>query len=503
MRTRERVYLALAPPRNRNRATFNRKHPLHVYNDRVLKLVMSLAAASALAAPSVAQQNPGVSEASSLHPGVVSPKIICAANPEQSYALYLPSNYSPARKWPIVYAFDPAARGTYPLAQMKEAAERHGYIVAGSNNSRNASWKLESEAALAMFDDTHARLAIDTRRQYFAGFSGGARVASALAQRCKCSAGVLLNGAGFSSGMPPARDSVFPVFAAVGLFDFNYGELSQLQEQLDARHFPHFFRSFDGSHEWAPPAVMEEAFAWFRVIAIKEHLEPGDDAFIAAQAAQAIERARNFEQSGDPYAAWREYHQAADTFDAFLVAASFRKSVASLESEKAVREGAKRERQEIEEQSQLTREISAGMASLRENAAARVDTRNDLERQITALRERSTREKRPEKQRVPRRALGGLLVQAMEAGSQLFDSKDFALARDYFQLATAADPDSVWALGNLAVAQAQTGDRKAALAALRRAREKTKNPAAFSAWLHREPAFAKLQDDATFKALGQ
>jgi len=59
---------------------------------------------------------------------------------------------------------------------MKDAAERHGYIVLGSNNSRNRSWKVDAESAPAMFEDTHTRRALDERRIYFAGFSGGARV---------------------------------------------------------------------------------------------------------------------------------------------------------------------------------------------------------------------------------------------------------------------------------------------------------------------------------------
>ncbi len=102
----------------------------------------------------------------------------CAAKPDQSYALYLPSHYVPNKKWPIVYAFDPDARGEIPVKLMQDAAEHFGYIVVGSNNSRNGSWKMETEAAQAMWNDTHARFAIDDRRIYFAGFSGGARVAA-------------------------------------------------------------------------------------------------------------------------------------------------------------------------------------------------------------------------------------------------------------------------------------------------------------------------------------
>ena len=381
------------------------------------------------------------------------------------------------------------------MERMKDAAERLGYIVIGSNNSRNGSWKMESEAAQAVFDDTRARLAIDQRRLYFAGFSGGARVASAIAQRCKCAAGVLLNGAGFSTGMPPSRDSVFPVFAAVGVFDFNYGEIIQLQDQLAAQ------LTFEGTHEWAPPAVMQEAFAWFRVIAIKQGLEPADDAFITMQAERSVERAKNLEQQGELFAAWRAYSQAAEEFDAFPAAASLKRAATFLESQKAVRDGSRHERQEIEEQSQLTQEIALGMSAMRDNGAARTDLRNDLERKIIALRERSTHEKHAEKVRVLRRALGGLLVQAIESGGPPFDVRDFTLARDYFQLAAAADPGSVWALQNLAAVQAQTGDPKAAFASLRRAREQTKDRAAFSAWLAKEESFARLQQEPQFRAL--
>jgi tetratricopeptide (TPR) repeat protein len=89
----------------------------------------------------------------------------------------------------------------------------------------------------------------------------------------------------------------------------------------------------------------------------------------------------------------------------------------------------------------------------------------------------------------------------VEYAGQPFDTRDFALARDYFQLATATDPTSVWALENLAAAQAQNGDRKAAFESLRRAREQTKDPVAFFAWLAQEESFTRLRQDPQFRAL--
>jgi predicted esterase len=259
-----------------------------VYTDSVYKTLVPCIWMLALATAALVEQNPSAkSTQQALPPGVLIPRQMCAAKPDQSYALYLPSHYAPYKQWPIIYAFDPDGRGSVPVELMKDAAERYGYIVVGSNNSRNGSWKVETESAQAMFEDTHARLAIDDRRIYFAGFSGGARVASLLAQRCKCAAGVLLNGAGFA-GTPPSSDAVFAVFAAVGSFDFNYPELSNLDDKLEQAGFPHLLRHFDGSHEWAPAEVMEEALAWFRLIAMKQNREARDDSFVAFQKAAVV-----------------------------------------------------------------------------------------------------------------------------------------------------------------------------------------------------------------------
>ena len=97
--------------------------------------------------------------------------------------------------------------------------------------------------------------------------------------------------------------------------------------------------------------------------------------------------------------------------------------------------------------------------------------------------------------------MAGVIVNAAEAGDENLAGKQYVLAEDYFQLAMAADPDSGWALRGLAQAYAFNNDRKAAIEALRRAKEKSKDPAAFAEWLKNEPAFAKLQSDPQFRSL--
>src|SRR4030095_13564057 len=118
-----------------------------------------------------------ITQTDSIPRGQIIDKIEALNDPSQSYALYLPSNYTLDRKWPVLYAFDPGARGRVPVERFKEAAEKYGWIVLGSNNSRNGPMDVAVNAWNAMQIDSHQRFAIDDERIYATGFSGGARVA--------------------------------------------------------------------------------------------------------------------------------------------------------------------------------------------------------------------------------------------------------------------------------------------------------------------------------------
>jgi dienelactone hydrolase len=459
---------------------------------------MRLAASFLLLAFAVSAQQPPPAPI----PGQADLHRPCAAKPTQTYALYLPSSYTPTKKWPILYAFDPAARGDRPIDALKAAAEKYGYIVAASNNSRNGAWTPEIEAAQAVSDDTHTILAIDDHRVYFTGLSGGARVAARIAQLCQCAAGVYLNGAGFPNGTNPSpNDSVFPVFATVGNVDFNFPEVTRLDDALAAAGYPHLLRYFEGPHQWAPPEVAEQALAWFRIVAMKKNLAPRDNAFIAQQRDAEIALAKSFEQSGNLFYAWREYNQAIATFDGLTDVAPLRAAANSLASQKEVLEGPKRQQHDFEEQQNLSADIVNAMANFRANTPDLAGQVSATRQKVANLRVSSEREKKPEKSIVLRRALGSVFVEAMETAGAHLDAKGFTIAADCYLLAAEANPDSPWPLRSIAIAQAMDNNRKAAIDTLRQAKLKTKNLPEFLAWLQSEPTFAPLRDDPQFRAL--
>jgi len=472
------------------------------------------------------------SNAPALQKGRIVPAVRSAAKPEQSYALYVPTNYDPRRNWPIIYVFDPSARGGVPLELMKEAAESYGYLLAGSNNSHNGSWTVARDAAQEMWSDTHRFLSIDDRRVYFAGLSGGARVSAELARSCNCAHGVFLNSAGFLASSPsaPLPKPAFAAFLMAGMTDFNYGELVELDAQLESLGARHFLRRFDGGHEWAPAIVWQEALAWSAILEMKDNLRDRDPGVISAELARATSRLRQREDAGDLYFALGEYRGVAAAFDGLADTSALKQQLSVLAASPAVREGAKEEKAEIERQRNLEAEIFRIMEALRasrdgqvsqfagastpnqqlsESAAGALRASSgdqaslfaDASARIARLREDSIKERRPESRRVLERSLGGILAFTVETGGQIMDQEQNRTAEVYFELGAIAHPDSTWPPLLLAKCHANLGDKKAALRDLERARENGSTIAELAEFVKANPKLAPLMDTPEFREL--
>ena len=400
--------------------------------------------------------------------GAVTSNVVCSSDTNQSYALYLPSNYSAARTWPIIYVFDPGARGKVAVETIQTAAEKFGYIVAASNNSRNGPMGGSSQAMKAMWVDTQQRFPIAEQRRYVAGMSGGARVATSVALSCGgCVAGVIASAAGFPFATEPTRDMKFAYFAAVGNADFNYGEFVDLRRKLDAGGTRYRIRIFEGQHGWAPPEVWIEALDWMDMQAMSAGTMPRDQSRIQQTLAGEIAKAREFQAQNNLLASLREYQSIVRDFRGLADVASAEASAAELTKNKAVKTAEKEEASAIDQQAQMTSNLSAQMQAI-EGARASVDVM-DIKSRIADLKKRADASATSTdlKALVLRRALGQLVVEAYESAQRTMDSKNYRVAVVYFDLASTGSSNPSWAHYQRARAYAMMPDRKKMLAELR------------------------------------
>jgi len=466
-----------------------------------------LSSAPLLASPSVS-----IAQAAEIPKGQVVEKLVCANSPDQSYALYLPSNYSAEKKWPVLYAFDPRARGKLAAERFSDAAEKFGWIIVASNNSRNGALQPSIDAWNAIVKDTHARFTIDDERVYVAGFSGGARMAIYFASHCSdCVAGVIACSAGFPAGMTPSRAWHFSLFLTAGVEDFNFAEVKGTEEPLTRAGVTHRIEVFTGRHEWPPSPVTVEAFEWMELQAMKTGKRQRDANLIESIWQRKLREANALEDTKQIYEAFRTYLALTDSFKTLRDIAEIERTLSQLRDSPIIRDAVRDEQQQIRKQRDLETRISAFLAAGdgsteagsddRARPSERLDPDTRLQGMFADLRKRADQKEDTADRRVARRVLDGTFITLMEQGLSLLETqKRYTAALRTFQLATEVNPERAGAFFYLGWAYAANRDRQKAVRALRTAVDK-----GFSdlAAITGNKAFDAIRDDAQYLQLIQ
>jgi len=440
-------------------------------------------------------------------------KVTCARDPNQSYALYLPRNYDKSRKWPVLYAFDPGARGRIPVERFKDAAEQFGWIVVGSNNSRNASIQSSIDAWNAIVRDTLDKFSVDDQRAYATGFSGGARVALTFATQCKdCLAGVIAGGAAFPPGIEPTATTQFAIIGIAGTEDFNFPEIKELDVKLSSLKLAHQIQIWEGRHEWFPSPLAREAVAWMELMAMKSGRRDKDPRLIDTLWAQQFKQAQDLEQAKKLFEAYEAYANLSSSFKGLHDVAESDAKANALRASREVRDAIRDEQQQIKKQRELEGQLIGLMAAterarLRDDNPDRNATAADespdpgfrLKTLLTELRRQSKAEEDSATRRVARRVLSGQYVGLSERGSNALQTlKRYDDAVRLYTLATELDPERPGAYYYLAWAYNAKGDKKKALKALQTAVNKGfKDHAGISS----NSAFDSLRNDPTYLQL--
>jgi poly(3-hydroxybutyrate) depolymerase len=335
----------------------------------------------------------------SLPIGQTIPEVVCAADPSQSYALYLPSNYSPDRAWPVIFGFDPGGRGGNPVDRYQAAAERYGYIVVGSNNSRNGSAEI-AKVISVLTTDVLLRFRIDSRRAYTAGMSGGARVALSVALGSKAIAGVVASSAGYPDAKPRKTLS-FPLFMTAGTEDFNHLEMQMVDRELTS---PHHLAVFEGGHTWLSSNLAMEAIEWMEVQAMKSGVAPRNDAELDQILAKRVAAGEAAKDDASKYLALQSI---ADDFRGLRDVSVLATRAEALGRHKGVRAALKRDRDEDDREERMLEDVRSAEARLTSDDA-RLSTLAELRQRWKDLSEKSKKPEDSPERRLARRVLGNL-----------------------------------------------------------------------------------------------
>lgn len=196
-------------------------------------------------------------QAEEIEPGMVYEQIYCKGNEIYSYACYLPKDYSPKSKYPILYCFSPIGNGQLFVQYYQEICEYVNWIVICSNDSKNGP--VLEEAIEAMWKDTHKRFSINDDRVYVSGMSGGSRTATWFGSVHKIKGHIAIGGVMYGNGL---LSNIQHWWLMCGDSDFNRPEMEKAEKELKKKSRKVTLKIFEGGHTMPSEDITKEAILW-------------------------------------------------------------------------------------------------------------------------------------------------------------------------------------------------------------------------------------------------
>jgi predicted esterase len=432
--------------------------------------------------------------------GQITDTVRCRDDARQSYALYLPAHYDNNKSWPVILIFDPSARGKTGVNTFVEVARKYGFIIAGSNNSRNGPLESSFTAAAAMLRDIKERFSVDQRRIYASGFSGGSRFALSLAVKDNSVSGVIGCGAGLPNDRNylPSRNSGFLYYGLAGTRDMNYLEMHNLPGFFNNQTgVISYFRSFSGGHQWPGTALIDEAVEWLVLQAMNRKIIPVDQAFLSFIENKTQKLIDSQLSAGNPADAIMYMSFAARDFRGTPFGSKMTQQLAENEKsaayQTAVRKWNKMAATEQGKREKYMDYLGKILNSPSLPDSASVWWKTEV-RTLIRLRDKGS----PENSQMASRVLNFISILCSEEGSSYYSYRLYAQAAFLFGICTLSDSENQVNYYNLARSLAGSGKLQESLDALSAAVQHGFNSREM---VESDPVFMTIRNDARYKAM--
>jgi hypothetical protein len=424
----------------------------------------------------------------------------CQNNQGQTYCLYLPAQYDKKKSWPVILIFDPGAKGITGVNTFVEAGRKYGFILACSNNSHNGPMGDSFTAATSMLQDVEGRFAIDQKRIYASGFSGGSRFAMAFAVTEKRISGIIGCGAGLPNDRNylPSGNSDFLYYGLAGTRDMNYLEMHDLMDFFkNQTRVISYLRTFSGGHQWPSSDLITEAVEWLLLQTMNRKIIPVDQAFIS-YVENKTESLINSRLSADNETdAIRYIRFAVRDFQGSPFASRMTKLLSDSENSSEYKTSIRRWNK-MASTEQESKEKYMNYLSEIVNSGSLPDSASAWWKRETVALIRLRDKGSAEISQMASRVLNFISILCSEQATSFYKNKYYAPAAFLFEICTLSDSENPNNYFNLARSLAGSGKSKEAINALTAA---VNHGFTSRKIVEADPAFDKIGDDTRFKAL--
>lgn len=186
---------------------------------------------------------------------------------EAAYSIYLPTSYDRSAEPPLIFAFSPVGNASRIVQTLRPAAEKRGWIVVGCHGPRDGRDEGFYPTVREILLDVRRRFPHDRKREYLAGFSGGAMASYRLSRVYWDEFSGIIAFGGWLGIYD--QDLIYPQRLAVALINGRQDQGANQYQKNDRRILSsHGIRSkvfrFDGGHQYPGSRTIEKVLDWLQ-----------------------------------------------------------------------------------------------------------------------------------------------------------------------------------------------------------------------------------------------
>lgn len=237
--------------------------------------------------------------------GAITENIVVNDSLNETFSMYLPTQFELSRTWPVIFVFDMKGNGKASLSMLMAAAEREGYVLAGSNNlSGSLSIAQNVLVANRMFNAVVNTIPVAKNRTYTAGFGTSARFASILPTFVKEVKGVLSMGAAIANVDILNAKQPFQFVGIVNRNDYNFREMLESRVVLDKLKFSNQLLVYDGDNELPDAATIATAMRMLTLVGMAKGTTTKNDSVITSSYHTFLAKSNSFLSNQKPILAY-------------------------------------------------------------------------------------------------------------------------------------------------------------------------------------------------------
>ncbi len=280
----------------------------------------------------------GAAQELRLQKGQITDLIISNDSLNETFALYLPSNFDVKGTWPIVFVFEMEGKAKQALGMLKESAEKKGFILAAPNAIHDSISLGKNMAITQRVIHTAKRmLPINTSRIYTAGFENGGRFANLIPVFIKEVEGVISINAGLANIELLTSKNPFYFIGIVGKNDFNYTTILEDEKVLNKLKLKNSILLYEGIENKPSAYPLDKALDLLNLYAMRQGSVAIDSTLVEQQYKNEIAEIQLLQKEKKLLLADRSISETLSAYRTFVNTDSLKQAQRNLRKDRLFR----------------------------------------------------------------------------------------------------------------------------------------------------------------------